>query len=411
MSVTLERFLGGLVKMYAREQSAPQKPDHLGWKPGWLHQRDGEGGWTMRPTQLQFVHWMEPRPYFDAQLLVVPYGVAQMDNGEIILVGSVGNDKSRERVVVTFSGDGGESWTPLRKIDESVQGRPMSLTYLGGGELMFAAAYEGRPVRFFSKDYGRTWEERVALPVTSHGAPIATEGNYLVDRDQNGVAKRIAGFGIMAPRPKDYPFGPFIGGLHWSEDGGRTWSEPVVPKEWQWEAESGGKVYRRGGGEGSLVRAANGWIVAALRTDTHPRFFPSGEDNYNGLGVSISKDDGATWSPIRIIHQAGRHHTHLLCMPDGTLVLTFIMRMELEDGRLASYKRACCALLSYDNGLTWDTDHEYLVHSFDFADGTPVGYSCGHVYSTLLDDGSILTCYGHLRTKGGCLVKWRPAAG
>ena len=52
------------------------------------------------------------------------------------------------------------------------------------------------------------------------------------------------------------------------------------------------------------MRAANGWIVAALRTDIHPRFFPTIEDNYTGIGASISKDDGTTWSPIRIIHQA-----------------------------------------------------------------------------------------------------------
>jgi hypothetical protein len=56
-----------------------------------------------------------------------------------------------------------------------------------------------------------------------------------------------------------------------------------------------------------------------------------------------------------------------------------------------------------DNGLTWDTDHEYFLHSFDFVDGTPLGYSCGHVYSTLLDDGAALTCYGYLCTKGICL--------
>jgi len=397
--------------MNAGEQGTAEKADHLGWKPGWLHQRDGEGGWTMLPTQLQFVHWMEPRPYFGAQLLVVPYGVAQMDNGEIILVGAVGNDKSQEKPVVTISGDGGETWSPLRRIGRTVMGRPESLTYLGAGEVMFATGYDdaGKALRFFSKDYGRTWRERVALPVNVEGIAIVSEGNYLVDRDKNGMANRIAGFGFMGPRSRNYPLGAFIGGLHWSEDGGRTWSEPMIPKEWQWEEEFEGKVYRRGCGEGSLVRAANGWIVAALRTAMHPRFFgPFADDNHTGIGVSISKDDGATWSPIRIIHQAGRHHAHLICMPDGTLVMTFIMRMELEDGRLVSYKRACCALLSYDNGLTWDTDHEYFVHSFDFADGTPVGYSCGHVYSTLLDDGSILTCYGHLRTKGGCLVKWRP---
>ena len=396
--------------MNGEEKSAAAQPDHLGWKPSWLRRLDGKGGWTVQPTQLQFVHCMEPRPYFGAQLLFVPFGVAQMDNGEIILVGSTGNDKPEEKPVVTISADGGESWTPLRHVGRYAMGRPMSLTYLGDGALMFAAQYKERykAVRFFSKDYGRTWEERVPLPVTSHGRPISTEGNYLVDRDEAGMATRIAGFGIMAPEPKNWPFDGYIGGLHWSEDGGRTWSKPTIPKAWQWKAKSKGKVYKRGTCEGSLVRAANGWIVAALRTDTHPRFFPTGEDNYTGVGVSISKDDGVTWSPIRIIHQAGRQHAHLICMPDGTLVMTYIMRMDLKNGRLVSYQRGCCALLSYDNGLTWDMDREYVMHSFDYSDGSPIGYSCGHVYSTLLDDGSILTSYMNLPTRGACLVKWRP---
>jgi len=396
--------------MGTAEQVPKATGGHVGWKPSCLLRRDGKGGWTLGSAQVQFVHWPSGVPYWHPKYqLLVPYGVARMDNGEIILVGAVGNDKPEERAVVTVSGDGGQSWAPLRRVGRYAMGRPMSLTYLGAGVVMFAANYKGKSVRFFSKDYGRTWRERVALPVLSNGQPISTEGNYLVDRDENGMATRIAGFGIMAPRPKDYPFGAFIGGLHWSEDGGRTWSEPIIPKAWQWKAKSKGKVYNRGTSEGSLVRAANGWIVAALRTDIHPRFFPSREDNYTGTGVSISKDDGATWSPIRIIHQAGRQHAHLLCMPDGTLVMTYIMRMNLENGRLVSYKRGCCALLSYDNGLTWDMDHEYLMHFFDYSDGSPIGYSCGHVYSTLLDDGSILTSYMNLPTRGACLVKWRPA--
>jgi len=224
--------------MNAREESAAAQADHLGWKPGWLHQQDGKGGWRVSPTQVQFIHCMEPRPYFDAQLLVVPYGVAQMDNGEIILVGSIGNSKAEEKPFVTISGDGGETWSPLRRIGRTVMGRPMSLTYLGAGEVMFATGYDdaGKGVRFFSKDYGRTWRERVALPVRSDGRPIVTEGNYLVDRDDDGMAKRIAGFGVMEPWPRDLVKGAFIGGLQWSEDGGRTWSEPILPKTWQWKA-------------------------------------------------------------------------------------------------------------------------------------------------------------------------------
>jgi len=403
VAVTATREIPGQeqAKMNAQKQSMSERREHLGWKPGWSHQRDGKGGWTVRPTRVQFLHW-DDLPYWSPEKqALVPYGVAQMDNGQIILVGAVGNDKPEEKPVVTISGDGGESWTPWRVIDDSTSGRPMMLTYLGQGQVMFTAACEGRPTRFLSKDYGRTWDERTP-------DPVSTEGNYLVDRDANGVATRIAGFGIMGPWPDDITTGAFTGGVKWSADGGRTWSEPTIPKAWQWEEEFEGKVYLRGTSEGALARAANGWIVAALRMDMHPRFFdtPFG-DNAEAIGVSISKDDGATWSPLRMIQQGGRQHAHLLCMADGTLVMTYIMRQDFAGERLATYRRGCGALLSRDNGMTWDTDHEYLVHSFDFSDGTVIGYCCGHVCSTALDDGSILTCYMYGPTKGACLIKWR----
>ena len=98
-------------------------------------------------------------------------------------------------------------------------------------------------------------------------------------------------------------------------------------------------------------------------------------------------------------------------LPDGTLVMTYGQRLDLVEGCLVSYRWGCGALLSHDNGLTWDLAHETLINSFDHGDGSPMGYSVGHTYSTLLDDGAVLTCYGYLRTKGMCLVKWQPTGG
>ena len=90
-------------------------------------------------------------------------------------------------------------------------------------------------------------------------------------------------------------------------------------------------------------------------------------------------------------------------MPGGTLVMTLGQRLDLEESRPITYRRGCLALLSYDNGVTSDLEHEALINSFDHADGSPIGYSVGHTYSTLLNDGAALTYYGYLCTKSICL--------
>ena len=92
--------------MSDKRQGRTDPDDHLGWKPSWMHRRDGRGGWTVLPAQVQFLHWLQTHPYFEAQIMTVPYGVARMGNGQIIVVGSVGDDKSQERVVAAFSDDG-----------------------------------------------------------------------------------------------------------------------------------------------------------------------------------------------------------------------------------------------------------------------------------------------------------------
>ena len=53
---------------------------------------------------------------------------------------------------------------------------------------------------------------------------------------------------------------------------------------------------------------ANGWLVAALRPDAAAVYFAGDKvkhvdynDNMEGTAVSISKDDGKSWSPLNVI--------------------------------------------------------------------------------------------------------------
>ena len=393
----------------AEPASKTAQGDHQGWKATSIKQSDGKQGWVLRPAQVQFLHYSDGKtPYYDRKFSqLIPFGVAQMDNGEVALIGAWADESKKSQPVIAFSENGGNLWTPFKNIESAdCHGRPMMLTDLGGGQLMFQT--EAKPSRqFFSSDYGRTWPESRPLQLASNGLKFNVEGSALVDRDAAGLAKRIASIGFSYTRTRRFPKDPAVAMLRWSDDGGRNWINETQPG-WGWREEYQGKTIQHGTGEGSIARARNGWLVAALRTDMAAEFYPYHNDNLMGVGVSVSKDDGRTWTPMQRLYEAGRMHTHLIVMPGGEIVLTHIMRQDVKGGRLVSYGRGAGAVVSYDNGLTWDMAHRYLLGDFEFADGTPFALACGHQWSALLDDGYLLTVFGHYSSKGACLIKWKP---
>ena len=395
-------------------ESAPKitKGNHEGWKPTWIKQSDGNKGWILRPAQVQFLPYSDGKtPYYNQKLnQLMPFGLVHMDNREIALLGAW-TDKSEkwprnQHPVIAFSQDQGESWTPFENIEsKGCHGRPMMLTDLGKGHLMFQT--ESEPIRqFYSFDYGRTWPEQRPLQLASNGLKFSVEGNAVVDRNFHGVATRIGAIGYNYPKIRSFPKDPAVAMLRWSKDGGQTWVNETQPG-WGWQEQYQGRTYRHGTGEGSIIRAKNGWLVAALRTDMPVVFYPYDNDNLMGIGVSVSKNDGETWTPMQRLYESGRMHTHLIVMPDGEIVLTHIMRQDMQRGCLVSYRRGAGAVISYDNGLTWDISHRHLLGDFEFSDGTPFALACGHQSSALLDDGYLLTVFGHYPSKGACLIKWR----
>ncbi len=401
LAVGATSMLGG----DAVAQDAPTKVKmfraaELGWKKHHVRAGDGEGGWEYKKAEFQFLH----APGFQ----MMPFGLAQMDNGEVILIAAATDKQSNQQPVVAFSKDGGDTWSEWQSIPNARGHRPMMLAYMGKGNLTFQSNK-----RYYSSDYGRNWPDEVAVPPAPGGKLWGTEGNPLVERDAAGnVVMAETGYGNL----DGYPAGATLTYIRWSSDGGRTWTDGISPKEWLWDDTFEGKTYTRGVSEGALVRASNGWLVAALRTDMQGRWIPSSNDNYEGAGVSISKDNGKTWSPVKIIHRGGRMHMHFVKMPNGNLAMIYVMRQDIApDGiHYSSYRRGCGALVSKDNGLTWDVSREYMLHEFDHvtaAEGTHEGIgalACGHTCSALLKDGSILTAYGHYVTNGIGMVRWKP---
>ena len=374
----------------------------LGWKEHFIKQGNGKGGWDVREAEYQMLQHPDGE-------WTPPFGLAKMDNGELILMASHRCEDGKERTVYCFSSDNGDTWGEFQMIPGAEASRPIMLACLGGGVLRFIS-----DKRYWSSDYGRTWTE--TMP-----SDMGFEGSPLVDYDNNGRAVRIAEIGYRGLPEKGWPEGAFNAVFRWSDDGGRTFRDVISPDEWRYTETFDGVSYERGASEGSVVRARNGWLVAALRTDMPVRYFVpylelegKGEyvhydDSLEGTGVSVSQDDGKTWSSVQVLFEAGRHHAHLLTMPNGDIVMTMTVRDDVRDGKLASYRRGCDALISKDNGLTWNLDKRIILDEYEFYDGKKwFNGECGHLYSALLDDGRVITAHANYLTKGASLIRWSP---
>ena len=383
----------------AMETVAIRKELYEGMTPHQIRQLDGKGGYTMLAAECRVISTSRGG--------LNPFGVVQMDNGEVALMcgGRLGG--KQDRPVIAFSKDGGRSWSDFLVVPNGV-GRPVLLAYLGKGNLTFRTQ---RPAfRFFSSDYGRTWSEPGHEQPAAHGGEVSGEGNPLVDLDADGNATRVAQVNWYCESGSWKPTGFTTGVVRWSTDGCRTWTAEIKPAAWRFKAEHAGSTYVRGTDEGSLVRAANGWIVASLRTNMLPQYFALHNDQFEATAVSISKDDGKTWSRPEPVAEAGRMHSCLVRMPNDDLVMAMIVRHDILDGKLTSNRRGCEAIVSRDHGQSWDLGRKYILDGFEHQDPkTKYPNICGHVCSTLLDDGFVLTGYGNYRA-GATLIRWKPVA-
>ena len=86
----------GRARLNLRPKTA--QGDHQGWKATSIKQSDGKQGWVLRPAQVQFLHYSDGKtPYYDRKFSqLIPFGVAQMDNGEVALIGP-GPTRARSR--------------------------------------------------------------------------------------------------------------------------------------------------------------------------------------------------------------------------------------------------------------------------------------------------------------------------
>lgn len=159
----------------------------------------------------------------------------------------------------------------------------------------------------------------------------------------------------------DLPYHVYLVAQH-SEDGGRTWSEPIRVAG---TPETGGDY---GHGDASLItNRKNGDIVGIMTCSTYGTgFWASTPDKPQTWKTMVSKDGGLTWSvPVdhtKELYGAGSPHPNWLGgfsgsgaglqLRDGTLVSPFVNR-ESPDGTNNNVSLNFYLFESTDNGETW----------------------------------------------------------
>lgn len=373
-----------------------------GWQPHSVRRLNGDGPEVTVPAEIQIVTESWNR------VVAVPYIVYMPEKDRVLML--VGCDYPHHAEVLA-SDDHGATWSAPRPVQLDDQGAPVpglgvSLTYLGSGKVLMHAGSN----RLFSEDYGETWGNPVEVGPTSDGKPWYIWDPLLVDRDPaTGAVTRLTETGYTVLEPPEVEARCQQGYIRFSTDEGRTWSESIRVPQWQ-------KV-----SEVALYRTGPHDLVAACRTDIPPSKAGEWIDHYEGLGISLSNDDGQTWSEVYKLYDYGRHHPSIVGLPGGRLVMTYVVRKGYIDTADGYPQFGIEAIVSDDNGATWDLDHRYLL---DVWRGNRQGengwWASSQATSTvLLPDGSLLTAFGtgyrseptgtdnHPAPRDAGLVHWR----
>lgn len=131
--------------------------------------------------------------------------------------------------------------------------------------------------------------------------------------------------------------------------------------------------------EPHMVELASGKLIAMVRHEP--------KDRQCFLLQSESSDGGKSWSPLYKTGIWG-YPPHLIQLKNGWVILTY-------GYRLAPYSERAC--ISRDEGRTWDVENQITL-------ANALGPDMGYPSSVQLDDASILTAYYQAERAGGPTV-------
>ena len=259
-----------------------------------------------------------------------------------------------QRIMQAFSSDQGRAWgvaTVLQDFDGESDFDP-ALFVAGRETFLFFSAFRPQIDIYFrrSSDSAKTWTEPVKLDQPNHTTR------------SNGI--QLSTGELLAPL---HLRGTKAGGVMKSRDGGKTWMRfgAVATPLGQ-------------GGEPTIAETKSGAVHMILRTKD------------GQLWRSISRDKGETWGAAE---QTGLASTssasHLLCMSDGSLVLTY--NPGPDPLRFPLHMR-----VSHNEGKTW-SEPMLLVDRPAKVGGWSVCYPA----LAELPDGTLVAIWAEIKSSPG----------
>jgi photosystem II stability/assembly factor-like uncharacterized protein len=131
------------------------------------------------------------------------------------------------------------------------------------------------------------------------------------------------------------------------------------------------------------------------------RSTPQGDDGIDRMLRCESTDGGKTWSNLRDHGDYGMHYPRVIRLQDQRLLMTFTQRSTF-------YPIGLQAVLSYDDGETWDFQKDRIIIEGKTPWGMPQGGGFGNTLQ--LKDGRLISCYTYRGTDNKThleVVHWR----
>lgn len=333
--------------------------------------------------------------------------IARLANGELLIVafcyGPIdGIDGYAERAVFWRSEDGGRTWGP-REERLDIRGREFGLTALHDGTLLMTCHWLARDVFnpskhthskiFRSTDAGRTWSEiRIGPDGFPDAAETAADWMAFEMPNRQRPSEMLTCVGVSMQHGGKQA--PQVARIWRSSDSGKTWDKSLHPDTAGWIDVDGFFS------QTVTFRTPSGRLLHPVRVDrTGPHWQLSETpdqlnreqgDQGDRMMLWESEDDGRTWrrqGGDGRFGYYGEMYPRFLTLQDGRLLLTFTVRSNSTDG----YPLGLRAILSEDDGRTWDFEHDRLIISY--VNHGPSGGGFGNTIQ--LDDGTLVSVYSY----------------